>query len=105
MPLGATLAIVGAVGGFAASKLSGGSSAASNPGGAPNTQSLVDQATKDQPPSAVQAASNATAQANIAALKQRKKAAAGDTLLTPATDTGRSGTANAPAPATLIGSR
>lgn len=106
MPLGATLAVVGAVAGFGASKLAGGKSAPSSAPAASNTTSLVDQATKDKPPSAVQTASNATDQANIAALKQKKKAAAGDTLMT-GTPTGAnaSGTAGTPTPASLIGAK
>lgn len=104
MPLGATLAVIGVAGGFAASKAFGGGSDQKT-GAQPNTTGLVDQATKNSPPSAVQASSTALDQANIAALKQRKKAAAGDTLLTPQAVPGASGTAGTPTPATLIGSK
>lgn len=103
MPLGATLAVIGVAGGFAASKAFGGSD--QKPASSSSTSNLVDQATKTQPPSAVQDASNATDQANIAALKQRKKAAAGDTLMTPSTTPDKSGIAGTPTPASLIGSK
>src|SRR6267154_6005167 len=103
MPLGVGLAI-GVVGGAIGGKLLGGGSN-NQPAAQPNTSSLVDSATKNAPPGAIQSASNATDQANIAAMKQRKKAAAGDTLLTPSAPAGgyNSGTAGSPAPASLIG--
>lgn len=103
MPLGIGLAI-GVVGGAFAGKAFGGGGS-DKPAAQANTTGLVDQATKNQPPNAVQASSTATDQANIAALKQRKKAATGDTLLTPQSTPGASGTAGTPAPATLIGSK
>jgi hypothetical protein len=103
MPLGAVLGVIGAVGGFAASKLSGGGK--SDQAAQPNTSSLVDAANSSKPPSIVQGASNATGQAQIAASKQRKKAAAGDTLMTPRGATGAAGGQAADlVPKSLIGS-
>lgn len=105
MPLGVGLAI-GAVAGGAAGYF-GGKSSNSDTAPQANTTGLVGQATSGQPPSAVQTASDSTDQANIAAMKQRKKAAAGDTLLTPAAPAGgyNSGTAGPQMPATLLGTK
>src|SRR4051812_28925671 len=103
MPLGATLAVIGVAGGFAAGKLGGGSKD-STPAPQANSSSLVDQATKSAPPNAIQAASQASDQAQVAASKQKKKAAAGDTIMTPRGAPGASGSA-VTTPATLIGSK
>jgi hypothetical protein len=67
---------------------------------------LVDAATKATPPSAVQGASNTAQQALIAGQKQKKRAVAGDTLMTPySPNGGYAGGAQAKLkPATLIGS-
>lgn len=105
MPLGVGLAIGGigaGLGIWGASKNNGGQPAAQAA-----TGNLVDAATQSKPPNAIQGASDATSQATIAATKQRKKAAAGDTLLTPKPPAGgySSGTAGAPAPAALLGSK
>lgn len=104
MPLGVGLAI-GVVGGAVAGKAFGGSKSTPAPAPQQNTTGLTDAASKNTPPSAVQGASDATAQANVAAMKQRKKAAAGDTLLTPQGAPGASGKAATPTPASLIGSK
>lgn len=106
MPLGATLAVIGIAGGFGAAKAFGGKDDAAQKD-ASNTSGLVSQATGTKPPSIVQGASDATGQAAIAAQKQRKKAQAGDTLLTPGAPAGGggSGTPGKLQPATLIGSK
>jgi len=71
------------VGGAVATKaFSGGSSQAQQQTAQPNTTSLTDAATKTAPPAVGASQSQATQQATIAAQKQRKRAASGDTLLT-----------------------
>lgn len=101
MPLGVGIAI-GVVGGVIGGTALGGKDSKAAGVNSP-TQSFTDAASKSTPPNAIQSASNATQQASIAATKQKKKAAVGDTLLTPQSAPGASGTPTA-APKTLIGS-
>lgn len=106
MPIGIGIAVgVAAIGGVAAGKKLGGGSRDGQAAGVNSpTQSFTDAATSKQP-STVQGASNASQQAQVAATKQRKKAAAGDTLLTPIPPAGgyKSGSASL-SQKTLIGS-